>query len=308
MQGALPEPPSRGAEARLGDRAIELLPPGSPAYAATVDVEEWYHVNFRSAPALDEARLPRRVEQGLDRVLQTLADAGSRGTFFVLGCVARENPGVVRRIVEAGHEVGCHSLEHTLLYEQGPAAFRAAVGEARSLLCDLSGQPVLGFRAPSWSVTLRSLWAFDALAEAGFRYDSSVFPAQNHMFGIAGAPRRPYRVATSQGPIVEVPPSAAALGPLRLGVGGGFYLRALPLFVHRAAMASYGRQGSPFLLYMHPRELDPEARSLRLPLSLPDRLIQDWAVSRAPRRIAALLGAQRWEPLRDILDRRGYLQ
>jgi polysaccharide deacetylase family protein (PEP-CTERM system associated) len=292
---------------RLGSQPVEILPAGPPAYGATVDVEEWYHTNFRSAPALDEGRLPHRAQAGLDRILEALARAGSRATFFVLGCVARENPQLVRRIVEAGHEVGCHGMDHTLLYDQEPTAFQRTVTNARSLLCDLSGQPVLGFRAPSWSVTLRSLWAFDALGEAGFRYDSSVFPAANHLFGIAGAPRRPYRVRTARASVVEIPPSAAALGPLRVGVGGGFYLRVLPLWVHRAAMAAYSRAGSPFVLYMHPRELDPEAWALHLPLSFADHVIHDWALRGVPRKIAALLTSQRWEPLADIVERRGYL-
>jgi polysaccharide deacetylase family protein (PEP-CTERM system associated) len=304
----LTQPPPRAiAGPHLGEKAVELLPSGPPAYGATVDVEEWYHTNFRSAPALDESQLPRRADAGLERILEAMALAGARGTFFVLGCVARESPGLVRRIVEAGHEVGCHGMRHALLYEQEPAAFRDSVTDAHKLLCDLSGQPVLGFRAPSWSVTLRSLWAFDALAEAGFRYDSSVFPAANHLFGIAGAPRGPYRVTTSTVWMVEIPPAAVAFGPLRMGVGGGFYLRALPLWFQRAAMAAYSRAGSPFLLYVHPRELDPEAWDLHLPLSFTDHLIHDWHLAGVPRKVAALLGSARWEPLGEILDRRGYL-
>jgi polysaccharide deacetylase family protein (PEP-CTERM system associated) len=293
---------------RLGDREIELLPAGLPAFGASVDVEEWYHSNFRSAPAiLDESSLPRRVEAGLDRILEALERRGAHGTFFVLGSVARENPQLVRRIADAGHEVGCHGMHHTLLYEQQPAVFKSAVSDARKQLSDLSGQPVLGFRAPSWSITLRSLWAFDVLREVGFRYDSSVFPAANHLFGIKGAPRQPYRVATPSGFMVEIPPSATSLGPLQLGVGGGFYLRVLPLWIHRVSMAAYARRGSPFLLYMHPRELDPGAWKLRLPLSITDRLIHDFAIASAPRKVEALLGSARFEPLGDIALRSGFL-
>jgi polysaccharide deacetylase family protein (PEP-CTERM system associated) len=299
--------PGEISRSALGDRSIELLPAGKPAFGASVDVEDWYHSNFRSAPKLDEPSLPRRVEPGLDRVLETLQRQSARATFFVLGSVAREYPQLVRRIVEAGHEVGCHGMHHSLLYELQPDAFRSAATDARSLLCDLSSQPVLGFRAPSWSITLKSLWAFDALREAGFRYDSSVFPAANHLFGIHDAPRRPYRISTPEGFLVELPPSAARVGPLRLGVGGGFYLRALPLWFHRASMASYARRGAPFVLYMHPRELDPGAWSLHLPLSFADHLIHDWSIAGAPRKIEALLASARFEPLGDILERSGFL-
>jgi polysaccharide deacetylase family protein (PEP-CTERM system associated) len=213
----------------------------------------------------------------------------------------------VPRIAAAGHEIACHGLTHTLVYEQTPAAFRAAVGDARSLLADQAGRDVIGFRAPSWSITTRSLWALDVLVECGFRYDSSVFPAANYLYGVAGAPRTPYRVATAAGPLIEVPPPALALGGLRLGAGGGFYLRALPLLVHQRLLREYERLGAPFVLFVHPRELDPDGWSLRLPLSAKERLIQDWNLRASPRRIARLLAAGPWEPAAAVLGRRGLL-
>jgi polysaccharide deacetylase family protein (PEP-CTERM system associated) len=296
---------SGNSHARLGDRSVEILPPGEPARIASVDVEDWFHSNY-SAP-VDQTNLPSRVEAAVARVLDTLDAAGARATFFVLACVARERPGLVPRIAAAGHEIACHGLTHTLVYEQTPAAFRAAVGDARKLLADQSGRDVIGFRAPSWSVTTRSLWALDVLAESGFRYDSSVFPAANYLYGIADAPRTPYRVQTPAGALVEVPPPALALGPLRLGAGGGFYLRALPLVVHRRLMREYERRGAPFVLFIHPRELDPESWSLRLPLSAKERLIQEWNLRASPRRIARLLSEGRWEPVASVLARRGLL-
>jgi polysaccharide deacetylase family protein (PEP-CTERM system associated) len=291
----------------LGGRACDVLPPGEPAFAMTVDVEDWFHANFRSAPAVDPSRLPRRAEAGVERVLEILAAAGARATFFVLGCVARDHPGLVARIVAAGHEIGCHGMTHALVYEQGPAELRAAAGDARKLLSDQSGQPVLGFRAPSWSVTERSLWAFDVLAGCGYRWDSSVFPAANYLYGIAGAPRAPYLVPTEQGLLVEVPPAVAALGRFRMGVGGGFYLRLLPLWVHRAALASYARRGTPFVIHVHPREVDPEAWRLGVPLSFTERMIRDFNLRSAPRKIARLLAGRAWEPVGDVLRRRGVL-
>jgi polysaccharide deacetylase family protein (PEP-CTERM system associated) len=291
----------------LPGRATALLPPGAPAFVLTVDVEDWFHVNYRSAPGLDPAGLPRRVVEGVMHVLETLAAVGARATFFVLGCVAREHPGLVARIAAAGHEIGCHGMDHTLVYEDEPARFRTAIADARGLLADQAGQAVLGFRAPSWSITKDSLWAFDAIAEVGFRYDSSVFPAANYMYGIAGAPRTPYRVVTRAGDLLEVPPPIVAFGPLQLGVGGGFYLRLLPLWVHRRALARYAHEGAPFLAYVHPRELDPGAWRLRLPLSLKERFIRDFGLRRVPRRLARLVAGRRWQPLGEVLRARGVL-
>jgi polysaccharide deacetylase family protein (PEP-CTERM system associated) len=291
----------------LGDRTVDPLPAGEPAFAMTVDVEDWFHANWRSAPAsFDPAGLPRRVEAGVELVLELLAAADARATFFVLGSVAREHPQLVGRIAGAGHEIGCHGMTHTLVYEERPDAFARAVAEARALLVEQSGQPVWGFRAPSWSVTERSVWAFDALAAAGFRYDSSVFPAANYLYGVDGAPRAPYRVPTRPaGAVIEVPPPVVAFAGRRLGVGGGFYLRLLPLWVHRRTLARYARDGAPFLLYVHPRELDPEAWALGVPLALKERLIRDVGLGAVRRRIAHLLAEHRWEPVADVLRRRG---
>lgn len=293
----------------LAGLAVQPLAAGEGAAVFTVDVEDWYHANFRSAPALDTRALPHRVEPGVDALLQLLADAGATGTFFVLGCVARDHPQLVPRIAAAGHEIACHGMQHDLVYEQTPEAFGRAAREARSLLADQSGQPVLGFRSPSWSLTERSLWAFEVLAECGFRYDSSVFPAANYLYGIDGAPTRPYVVRTRAGAgIVEVPPSVLALGPRRFGVGGGFYLRVLPLWVHLLALRRHLRRGAPFLSYVHPREFDPDAHHLRLPLSWTEQQIHRFAIGGVHRRVERLLGATRWCSIEQLLRRRGLVE
>jgi polysaccharide deacetylase family protein (PEP-CTERM system associated) len=274
-----------------------------------VDVEDWFHSNFRSAPELASEGLPRRVNEGVDRLLERLADGKATGTFFVLGSVAREHPDLVPRIAAAGHEVACHGWRHTLVYEQWPAEFRRTVSDAHKLLADQSGQPVWGFRAPSWSITERSLWAFDVLAECGFRYDSSVFPAANYLYGIDGAPQTPYRVHTaSGGAIVEVPPPVVRLGPMRVGVGGGFYLRLLPLWFQRRALRSYAGRGAPFLVYVHPREFDPGSWHLRLPLSFSEQLIHRFRLRATPGKITGLLREQGWQAVGEILRQRGALE
>jgi polysaccharide deacetylase family protein (PEP-CTERM system associated) len=268
----------------------------------SVDVEEWYDSNFASAPKLDTRGLPRRAGDGVDRLLEALSESGSRATFFVLGELAEEQPDVVRRIARAGHEVGCHSYTHTLLYEQSREAVARDLSRARRLLEDLAGAKVVGFRAPSWSITEKNLWALDVIAEAGFEYDSSIFPGHTYLYGIAGAPRAPYRVRTPSGAeLVEVPPSTLGVGKRRIGVGGGVYLRLLPLWVHQAACDRALAQGRPFMAYVHPRELDPPSWSLTLDLSLKERLIHRGGLGWGSARARALLRRGPWKALSSLL-------
>lgn len=274
-----------------------------PARLFSVDVEEWFHSNFRSAPALDSHGLPRRAGEGVKRLLEALSAARSRATFFVLGELAREQPEVVRGIAGAGHEVCCHSLHHTLLYEQEPAAVARDLKDARALLQDLSGQPVYGFRAPSWSITARNLWALELIAEAGFRYDSSLFPAENYLYGLRGGPTRACRLRTPGGAsLLEIPPSTIGLGRRRVGVGGGFYLRVLPLAVHALALERALSRGEPFVLYVHPRELDPGSWKLSVPLDLGERIIHEAGLRLGAERIARLLGRGSWQSFDTLLD------
>jgi polysaccharide deacetylase family protein (PEP-CTERM system associated) len=283
---------------------VRIEPLRAPALKLfSVDVEDWYHSNFTSAPRLDTSALERRVEVGVERLLEALSAVESRGTFFVLGSVAEEHPDLVKRIADAGHEIGSHSLSHTLLYEQKPDDVARDLEKARALLQDLSGQPVLGFRAPSWSITSRNLWALDLVAEAGFRYDSSIFPAENYMYGIRGAPVDPYRVHTKAGnSLVEIPPSTMSIGAARFGVGGGFYMRVLPLWVHRRALRAALDRGAPFLAYSHPREFDPESWSLELPLDFRERLIHRVGLGAGATRARALLQLGGWSALGSLLD------
>jgi polysaccharide deacetylase family protein (PEP-CTERM system associated) len=274
---------------------------GVPYRLFSVDVEEWFHSNFQSAPRLDTRAFVRRAGEGVRAALDLLDQTGSRATFFVLGSLAEEQPDLVRTIARRGHEIGCHSYTHTLLYEQSRDTVARDLARARDVLSQLSGQPVLGFRAPSWSITERNLEALDVIAEAGFRYDSSIFPARTYLYGIAGAPRTAYRLRTPAGnELVEVPPSTIAVGPLRLGVGGGVYLRAFPQFVHEAALRRTVKRGAPFVAYVHPRELDPGAWALSLPLSLKERLIHDGGLPLGAARVRALLALGGWRAL-DVL-------
>lgn len=290
----------QGPAALAGYRIEDVGP--APLCLFSVDVEDWFHSNFTSIGEFDTSRLPRRVEHGVMSLLEELSRVGARATFFMLGIVAEQHPALVREIARAGHEIGCHSYRHTLLYEQTPAELRADLARARSLLREQSGQEVLGFRAPSWSVTKRNLWVLDVIAEAGFRYDSSIFPTSNYLYGIEDAPVRPYALSTPSGAtLLEIPPSTLNVAGKRVGVGGGVYLRAFPLLVHRFALRRSLGSGSPFMVYVHPREFDAPAWRYRLPLSHREQLIHSFGLQRGRERLRSLLGAEAWHPLRSVL-------
>jgi polysaccharide deacetylase family protein (PEP-CTERM system associated) len=278
------------------------LRPAAPRQAAllTVDVEDWYHVNYQSWHAPAAAPEPVRVDVNTRRILELCAENRIRGTFFILGCVARAHPGLIREIAGAGHEVACHSLEHDLVYrEKSPADFRRRVSEARALLEDAGGQPVLGFRAPSWSITRKSLWALDELLAAGFRYDASLFPFENYMYGLREAPAHPGWITTPGGQeIFEVPAPAVRIGPLRVPHGGGFYLRILPYWAERMAIGHHRRRAEPTMLYVHPREVDD--LEIPMPLALGERLIQNARVRAGRAKLLKLLAEVRWSPIREV--------
>ena len=168
--------------------------------ALTVDVEDYFHV-AAFARQIDPATwdsFSLRVEYNTQRLLDLFAEREVRATFFVLGWVAEHCPGLVRAIAEQGHEVACHGYSHQLIYEQTPAVFREETIRAKVCLEDHAQRPVLGYRAASYSITKRSLWALDILAELGFAYDSSIFPVHHDRYGIPGSPRWPYRIDTGQ--------------------------------------------------------------------------------------------------------------
>ena len=236
----------------------------------TVDVEDWYQgLDFD----LDEwARFAPRLETGLARLLELLADAGARATFFIVGWQADRTPGIVREIARHGHEIACHGYTHRFVYRLTPATFREEVRRSRDVLEALAGEPVVGFRAPFFSITAEALWALDVLLEEGFRYDSSIFPVWNHRYGIPRAARQPGCVTTpAGGTLFEVPLSTVRLPSARLPVGlnipvsGGAYFRLYPYGLTRALVRRLERAGDRLVFYAHPWEYDPSHPRIRLP-------------------------------------------
>lgn len=229
--------------------------------ALTIDLEDYYHVSAFSqqTPLLDWSAKQSRVERNTDLLLDLLDEAGCRATFFTLGWVAEHHPHVVRRVAERGHEVACHSLRHRSVFNMTPAEFREDTLQAKSLLEECTSKPVLGYRAPSFSIIRESLWALDVLAELGFTYDSSIFPVTHPNYGIPGGNRDPYRVQTPSGTIIEFPMTSLEFAGYRSPFGGGAYFRLLPYWYTRWGIRYLnGHEHRRVCVYLHPWELDPE--------------------------------------------------
>ncbi len=272
--------------------------------ALTVDVEDYFQV-AAFARQIDPAtwdHIPLRVERNTQRLLDLFAEQGVQATFFVLGWVAERCPGLVRAIAERGHEVACHGYSHQLIYGQTPAVFREETVRAKACLEDQAHRPVLGYRAASYSITQRSLWALDVLAELGFTYDSSIFPIRHDRYGIPGSPRWPYRLTTPNGgSLLEFPPSTLSILSYRLPVAGGGYFRLYPYPFTRFALARLNRsEGQPFIFYLHPWEIDPEQP--RIPAGLLSTFRHYTNLSRCEARLLRLLRDFRFTTVREVLE------
>ena len=233
--------------------------------AFTVDVEDYFHAANLNVPPRDWEHLPSRVEGNTRRLLELLAERGVRATFFVLGWVAERFPGLVKEIHEAGHEIGSHSYWHRLVYELTPEEFRADLVRSKRVLEDLIGERVRAYRAPTFSITERSLWALEVLKEEGVEIDSSIVPVYHDRYGIPHAPAEPYRVATRAGALVEVPPAVCRFfNGWNIPMGGGGYFRLLPLGLYlRLARRVCDHEGRPLVFYIHPWEIDPDQPRVR---------------------------------------------
>lgn len=241
-----------------------------------------------------------RVESNTERLLAILEARRIRGTFFVLGWLAERQPRLVRRIASAGHEVACHGFSHELIYRQSPGTFREEARRAKAVLEQTLGQPVIGHRAASFSITRDSLWALDVLIDLGFAYDSSIYPIRHDRYGIPGAASRPGRVTAPSGrTLVEFPLSAASFLGLDVPVSGGGYFRIFPYWVSATGLRQVNSRRGPFAFYMHPWEIDPQQPRIEAgPLA---RFRHYTGLERCERRLERLLGEFRFGRMADVL-------
>jgi polysaccharide deacetylase family protein (PEP-CTERM system associated) len=277
--------------------------------AFTVDVEDYFQV-AALASAIDRGSWPKResrVERNTSVLLELLSEHGIRGTFFVLGWIAERHSSLIRRIAAEGHEIACHGFSHQLIYTQTPDEFREETARSKRMLEDLAGTAVAGYRAASFSITRRSMWALDVLIELGFEYDSSIFPIRHDRYGMPGADPHPAVLAAPSGrTLIEFPMSVARFAGVAVPVSGGGYFRLLPYAVTRAGLRQInGRFGRPFTFYLHPWEIDPGQP--RIPVGWFSRFRHYTNLHRCEPRLRRLLGEFRFGGMREVLQGLGLL-
>jgi polysaccharide deacetylase family protein (PEP-CTERM system associated) len=274
--------------------------------ALSVDVEDYFQVQAlaEAFPPQRWDACPPRVEANTERLLEIFAEAQVQATFFTLGWIAERNRSLVRRIVEAGHELASHGWSHVRVDRQTPVEFRADVARTRRLLEDISGTAVAGYRAATFSVGPHTPWAWRVLEDEGYRYSSSIYPVARDNYGVPDAPRTPYRPAGTAA-LLEIPIATVRFGGRNFACGGGGWFRMLPYAVSRAAIARInGAEGQPAVFYIHPWEVDPgQPRARGVPLK--SRLRHYVNLARTQDRLARLTHAFAWDRIDRVfpLDR-----
>ena len=262
-------PVAAGSAAGASPKRARPAPSEVPKSIFSVDVEDWFHVlDVAGAPAFSSwHQLPSIVEPDFRRLLDLFDQHHARVTCFFLGWVAERYPHLVREAAARGHEVASHGYAHRLVYQSSRQEFFEDASRARRLLEDLAGTPVLGYRSAGFSVTDKTQWFFEALVEAGYSYDSSVFPAARGHGGMSDARREPHCISTPAGPLMEFPITVSTLLGKPLCFFGGGYLRLFPSWLIRRAVRQVLGEGRPVVFYIHPREIDPSHPRIPMPLT-----------------------------------------
>ena len=269
--------------------------PGVPVNGLSVDVEDWFQVGAFETVVAREAweGLECRVEANCERVLALFAAHGIKATFFTLGWIAERYPATIKAIAAQGHEVASHGWDHKRVFTLNPSSFADDLRRTRETLEGITGQPVTGYRAPSFSIDARNPWAHEVLVEHGYRYSSSVAPVAHDHYGWPEAPRFAFRPVAGS-PLIEIPVTTAEVAGRRFAAGGGGFFRVLPYALSRWAIRQVNaREGRPAVFYFHPWEVDPEQpRVAGAPLR--SRLRHYTNLSRMHGKLERLLGEFRW--------------
>jgi polysaccharide deacetylase family protein (PEP-CTERM system associated) len=282
-----------------------MISPRRVAHVLTVDVEEYFQVEgySRFIPQLEWARFPGRVEKQTNRLLELLDSSHTMGTFFVLGWIAKRYPDLVRKISSAGHEIASHGLQHTMITKLSPEDFREDLRSSKALLEGITGRKILGYRAPTFSITRETAWAHGILGEEGFAYSSSVFPIWHDRYGWPQFGDEPKKMETmAGGDLWEIPLSVWPIGPFRIPFGGGGYLRFYPLSTTKALFRRHERRGKSVILYVHPWELDSDQPQIQAPIGT--RIRQSFGIGGMERKMRNLLMEMEFVSIEKFLESR----
>lgn len=271
----------------------------------SIDVEDWFHIlDVPSTPPMsDWNSLPSRVEKNFLKLLDIFREGETHVTCFFLAWVAEKFPHLVKEAESRGHEVASHGYAHRLVYEMTPDEFLHDAKKSKEILESIVGHPILGYRSSGFSVTEKTPWFFDALIEAGYRYDSSVFPAPREHGGLNGAQLAPYLVTTVKGSLMEFPITLAKVFGKPMCFFGGGYLRLFPYFLIKYMTRRTQREGRPVVFYIHPREIDPGHP--RLPMSFSRRFKSYVNLQSTESKLRRMVSELDLTTLRDFMEKNG---
>jgi len=290
-------------EAQAAHEPGPRTPDGLARHHFTVDLEEYFHPSAMEPwiPRSQWSSLKRRSRELVPPLLDAMDRQDVRGTFFVLGWLAEREPETVRRIASRGHEIASHSWDHERVMRQKPKEFRSSVRRTKAVLEGLTGRPVLGFRAPSFSIIPGMEWALDILLEEGYAYDSSLFPVRLHPgYGYPTRSPDPHWIRRPSGMIAEIPMTTVKVGRIHIPASGGAYFRFFPYALVRAGLRGADRRGAPGMFYIHPWELDPAMP--RLPASWLTRLRMRGGIRAARKRLRQLMSDFEFQPVARTLE------
>lgn len=268
--------------------------------ALSIDLEEYFQIHALTGLIQPDMwpDFPSSIEDNTVKILDLLEKFRIRTTFFCLGWIAEHHQGLIRRIHRQGHEIACHGFAHQVIYQQDKVMFRDDVSRAKDILEDIIGEPVIGYRAPTYSITDNTLWALSILEDLGFRYDSSIFPIYHDNYGMPHTPRFPYQLPDST--LVEFPLSTLKLGPINIPISGGGYFRLLPYFITKIALKALMHSNNRFVFYIHPWELNPDTPRVA-GMDVRSRFRTYVGIGTSFQRFTALIQDFSFAPIRDVL-------
>ena len=278
-----------------------------PVNLLTFDVEDWFHIldlGDRQPSPADWHSLPSRLEANVESILELVSRSGVHATFFVLGWIADKYPSIIKKLNSFGHEIACHGYGHELISSLTIEQFRDDLRRTRGIIENITGEAVRGYRGPGFSITSGNLWAFDVIAEEGFKYDATLYPGTHGHGGIPGLPSEPFALITPAGhSLKEFPVSMLSIGNYRVAFSGGGYFRICPFFILSRMIRKRNLQGRTVMVYLHPRDLDGQTPRLQMPFKRKFKCYVN--VSGASEKLRRILKAYRFSAIRDFLERRG---